>query len=318
MNDNEKPNILLTLPARPVAMTKLDDAYTVHRLWEAEDKTAFLTSIGDRIRAVATSGERGVTAEEMAMLPNLEIISCFSVGVDAVDHEACEARGIPVTNTPDVLSKDVADLAIGLTLMVLRRMLEADRYVRSGRWASEGMMRLATSLQGRKLGILGMGRIGHELARRAEVFDMEIAYHNRRKRDDVVYDYHADLASLARWADVLALTIPGGPATLHMVDKTVLEALGPDGVLINVARGSVVDETALIEALQSGTIAAAGLDVFEKEPNVPQALVDMDNVVLQPHQASATDDTRDAMANLVVDNLKAHFAGQPLLTPYRR
>ena len=315
---NQKPNVLMTLPTRPAAMARLDAAFTIHALWEHKDPQAYLASVGPQVQAVATTGERGLSADEIAQLPNLEIVACFGVGVDAIDHDACDAGGIPVTNTPDVLSQDVADLAMGLVLAVLRRIVEADRYVRAGRWPSEGMLRLGTRLAGRRLGILGMGRIGFELAKRAAAFDLAVAYHNRRQRSDCAYQYFDSLTGLARWSDILVLTLPGGPSTQNLVDEAVLRALGADGVLINVARGSVVDEAALVAALQNGQIVGAGLDVFAAEPNVPSALFALDQVVLQPHQASATDATRDAMANLVVDNLLAHFAGKPLLTRYVR
>jgi lactate dehydrogenase-like 2-hydroxyacid dehydrogenase len=208
-------------------------------------------------------------------------------------------------------------MGLALMLAVLRRVVEGDRYVRAGRWRKEGPMRLAACARGKRLGILGLGRIGKALARRAEALGMRVAYHGRRPQPDIAYPFHGDLVDLARDSDVLALTCPGGAETRGLVDAAVLEALGPAGYLVNVARGSVCDEPALVAALVEGRIAGAGLDVFADEPNVPEALLGLDNVVLQPHAASATDETRDAMAQLVVDNLAAHFAGKPLLTPVR-
>ncbi len=310
----EKPAVLVVWPNRPKAMAELEAAYRLVHLWQAATPEELLEEVGSEIRAIVTTGERGASAQLMDRLPRLEIVACFGVGYDGIDVEACKARGIRVTNTPDVLSRDVADMGLGLILMTLRRLAEADRFVRAGRWL-EGAHPLGTCLAGKKLGILGMGRIGFELARRARVLDMEVAYHNRTKRADVELPYMASLVELARWADVLALTCPGGPATRNLVDAAVLDALGPEGWLINIARGSVVDEPALVAALQAGRIKGAGLDVFADEPRVPEALLGMENVVLQPHNASATEETRDAMAGLVVANLAAHFEGGPLPTP---
>lgn len=310
-----KPDVLVIWPNRPKAMAELEQAYTLHHLWRAEDPEALLEEVGPRIRAVVASGERGASAAMIEGMPKLEIVACFGVGVDATDREACRRRGIPITNTPDVLTEDVADMGLVLMLCVLRRILQGDRWVREGRWAREGSMPLSTTARGRRLGIIGLGRIGKALARRAEVLGMKVAYHGRMQQAEAAYPYHADPVSLARESDVLALCTPGGAETRGLVGRAVLEALGPGGILINIARGSVVDEDALVEALTAGTIAGAGLDVFADEPNVPEALLTLDNVVLQPHAASATVETRDAMAQLVVDNLAAHFAGRPLLTP---
>ena len=267
------------------------------------------------IRAVVTSGERGLSAALIERLPRLEMVACFGVGYDGIDIEACRARGIRVSNTPDVLSRDVADLGMGLMLTTLRRMAEADRYVRNSSWQRQGPMALGTCLAGKKLGVLGLGRIGMELAKRASAAEMVLGYHNRAARDGVDLRYFPSLVELAGWADVLAVACPGGAATRHLVNAEVLAALGPEGWLINIARGSVVDEAALIAALEAGRIKGAGLDVFADEPRVPDSLLAMGNVVLQPHQASATEETRDAMAGLVVANLEAHFHGQALPTP---
>lgn len=309
-----KPPVLVVWPNRPKAMAELEAAYSLAHLWQATDPEALIDNAGAEIRAIVTTGERGASAALIDRLPRLEIVACFGVGYDGIDVEACRKRGIRVTNTPDVLSRDVADMGLGLILMTLRRMGEADRFVRRGDWR-QGAHPLGTCLAGKKLGIVGLGRIGRELAKRARAADMEPAYHNRTRRADVDLPYFASPVELASWADVLVLCCPGGAATRHLVNRAVLDALGPEGWLINIARGSVVDEAALVEALEQGRLKGAGLDVFADEPHVPQALVAMENVVLQPHNASATEETRDAMAGLVVANLAAHFAGKELVTP---
>jgi hydroxypyruvate reductase len=221
---------------------------------------------------------------------------------------------VRVTNTPDVLTDDVADMALGLMLATLRRLCVGDRFVRDGRWARKEALPLATKLTGKRLGILGLGRIGRAIARRAAAFDMVIAYTGRRAHDDVPYRFEPSLAALARDSDILVVAVAGGPDTRGLVDRDVLDALGPAGVLVNIARGTVVDEPALVEALRQGRLGGAGLDVFENEPHVPEALFGLEQVVLQPHQASATHETREAMGRLVLDNLAAHFAGRPLPT----
>jgi lactate dehydrogenase-like 2-hydroxyacid dehydrogenase len=309
-----RPPVLVVWPNRPKAMAELDAGYRLVHLWQAASPEEVIDSDGPEIRAIVTTGERGASAALIERLPRLEVIACFGVGYDGIDVEACRARGIRVTNTPDVLSRDVADMGLGLILMTLRRMAEADRFVRRGDWVQDTLP-LGTCLAGKKLGIVGLGRIGMELAKRARAVDMIPAYHNRSQRADVDLPYFATPIELARWADVLVLACPGGAATHHLVTAEVLEALGPEGWLINIARGSVVDETALVQALETGRIKGAGLDVFADEPRVPEALLAMENVVLQPHSASATEETRDAMAALVVANLDAHFAGRELVTP---
>lgn len=310
----EKPAVLVVWPNRPKAMAELEASYRLVHLWQATEPEALLEAEGRAIRAIVTTGERGASARLMDRLPGLEIVACFGVGYDGIDVEACKARGVRVTNTPDVLSRDVADMGLGLILMTLRRMAEADRFVRAGKWL-EGSHPLGTCTAGKKLGILGMGRIGLELAKRGQVLDMLVGYHNRKERADVELPWFASAVELARWADVLAVACPGGTATRNLVDAEVLEALGPEGWLVNIARGSVVDEPALVKALQEGKIKGAGLDVFADEPRVPEVLLGMENVVLQPHNASATEETRDAMAGLVVANLAAHFRGEDLVTP---
>jgi hydroxypyruvate reductase len=309
----EKPDIVLLSPWYSVAMAELDRHFTVHKLWESDDRDALLASLKDR--CVGLAGSKTCDAATMDALPNVKVIAHCGVGYDGVDVAAATARGLKVSNTPDVLSDDVADFAIALTLATLRRIPQGDRYVRQGRWESEGDMPLAQRMWGRKVGILGMGRIGIEIARRCEAFKMTIAYHSR-SRKDVPYRYYPSLVAMADEVDVLIAIIPGGAGTRHLVDAEVLDALGPNGVFINVARGSVADELALIAALSEGRLGAAGLDVFADEPRVPQALKEMtQNVVLQPHQASATHETRLAMGRLVLENLLAGVTGKPLVTP---
>jgi lactate dehydrogenase-like 2-hydroxyacid dehydrogenase len=309
----DKPDIVVLSPWYQPAMNELDEYFTVHKLYAAEDRQQMLESLRDS--CVGIAGSKVCDAEIMDALPNARVIAHCGVGYDGVDVEAATARGIRVSNTPDVLSDEVADFAVGLTLATLRRIPQGDRFVREGRWEREGNMAFAKRVWGRRLGILGMGRIGLEIALRFAPFRMDIAYHSRARKD-VPYRYVASVLDLAREADILIAIIPGGPATQHMVDREVLDAIGPNGTFINVARGSVVDQDALIAALREGTLGAAGLDVFEDEPHVPQALRDMtDNVVLQPHQASATHETRLAMGRLVLENLRAGIAGKALVTP---
>jgi hydroxypyruvate reductase len=301
-----KPDLLAVAKLAPLLMEPLQGAFTVHTQIDGAPL--------ERIRAVAGSGESKVPAELVARLPALEIVSIMGVGYDGVDVAACKARNVLVTHTPDVLNDDVADLALGLALSIARRLPQADRYVREGRWPS-GPMPLATKLSGARLGIVGMGRIGQAIARRALAFGMSIAYTARSAKPDLPYAFHATPAALAAQSDFLVVITPGGAATRKLIDAEVLKALGPKGYLVNVARGSVVDEAALIDALQNGTIAGAALDVFENEPNVPEALRALDNVVLVPHIGSATGATRGAMAALAFENLRAFFAGEKPPTP---
>ncbi|MEP3667677.1 MAG: 2-hydroxyacid dehydrogenase, partial [Roseibium sp.] len=248
--------------------------------------------------------------------PNLEVISNFGVGYDSIDAVLCGQRGIMVTNTPDVLSDEVADTALGLMIMTVRELSAAERWLRAGNWKpGQNYPLTKATLQGRTLGVFGLGRIGKAIATRAEAFGMTVHYHGRTKQEDVSYPYHATLKGLAEACDTLMVVAPGGASTRHMVNGEILEALGPTGILINVGRGTVVDEAALIHALRSGTILSAGLDVFEDEPSVPQALIEMENTVLLPHVASASVHTRDAMGQLVVDNMSSWFSSGKVLTP---
>lgn len=306
--------ILSVGPMYPASLEAMQSDFNVHVLWQAKDEPALLARVGDRIRGIQCFGPYGANAKLMDALPKLEIIANVGVGVDAIDLDAARQRGLTVTNTPDVLNECVADLAMGLTLATLRRLSLGDRFVRAGSWL-KGAFPLGYKVGGRTMGILGYGRIGKAIAKRAEAFGMHIVYHGRKPQPGAAHKYYAKLADMARDCDVLMVICPGGAATHHIVDAQVLEALGPDGTLINVARGSVVDEPALVRALAEGKLGAAGLDVFEDEPRVPEALFAMDQVVLQPHVGSSTHETRKAMGDLAVDNLRAHFAGKPVLTP---
>jgi lactate dehydrogenase-like 2-hydroxyacid dehydrogenase len=308
-------DILMTKPMLPSITEALDAHFTLHRLWEAPDPVAYLREVGPRIRGLATGASHGRTeVASLDRLPNLEIIATYGVGYDNVEVSEAARRGIMVTNTPEVLNDEVADLTIGLLIATLRQIPQADRYVRAGRWPAANFP-LSATLRGRRIGIVGLGRIGKAIGRRLEGFGVEIAYHGRSRQADVAYSYHPTLTGLAAASDVLIVITPGGAGTRHLIDATILKALGPEGVLINVARGSVVDEQALIEALRNGTILAAGLDVFEDEPRVPQDLIDLDNVVLLPHIASASVHTRKAMGQLLADNLIAWFDGKGPLSP---
>ncbi len=266
------------------------------------------------VRGIAMAGHMEIGESIISKLPNLEIIAKRGAGYETVDVEAATRHGVIVTNTPDVLTDEVADLTLGLMISTVRQIPQADQYLRAGKWVNSPFP-LSPSLRGRKIGIAGLGRIGAALARRIEAMDLEIAYFARNQKPDVAFEYHGSVESLAEATDVLILLVPGGEETKHLIDRRVLTALGPKGILINVARGSVVDEKALIEALENGTIAGAGLDVFADEPNVPEALVTMDNVVLLPHVGSGTNTTREAMGDFVFTNLKSWFAGNGAVTP---
>ncbi|HQZ07401.1 MAG: 2-hydroxyacid dehydrogenase [Rhodoferax sp.] len=308
-----KPEILVVAALWPRYMQALQQAYVVHDRTHLQDPAQF-ASIAARIRGIAASGESKVDADLLARLPALEMISVFGVGYDGVDVAAARARGVPVTNTPDVLTEEVADMGIALMLSIARRIPQADKFVRDGAWPS-AKFPLTRKVSGARLGIVGLGRIGQAIADRASGFGMSIAYTTRHRRDDSPYTYHPSAEALAREVDFMIVITPGGAGTKGLIDAKVLAALGAKGYLINLARGSVVDQPALIHALTTGVIAGAALDVFADEPNVPAELRACDNVVLTPHMASGTWETRGAMADLAFANLQAHFAGKPLLTP---
>jgi len=292
----------------------MESHFTVHKLWQAPDKEKLLAEVAPRVRGVQATGTATVDAALIARLPKLEVIACCGVGYDGIDVGAARQRGIRVTNTPDVLNDCVADLAMGLMIDASRGISRGDRHVRAGKWLKGGVP-LAARVSGKRLGIVGMGRIGRIIARRASGFDMQIAYHARNRVADVPFAYHAKLVDLAKDSDYLVVIVPGGKETFHLVDEAVMRALGPKGILVNVARGTVVDEAAMVKCLQEGALGGAALDVFEDEPKVPEALWTMENVVLVPHIGSGTRETRAAMCKLTIDNLVAHFSGRPLLTP---
>ena len=311
-SSNARPDILLAATLSTYLTECLATHFNCHVLQQLS--ASELAAIAPKIRAMACKGDSPITPALMAQFSALELIAVFGVGYDGIDVSAAQERGIHVTHTPDVLNDDVVDLAMGLLLNTARQLPQAERFARSGQWP-QAPFKLTTKVSGARMGIVGLGRIGLAIATRASAFGMHISYHNRSPRSDVSYRYVADLKTLASEVDFLVLSMPGGKDTRMLINAEVLEALGPQGYLINVARGSVVDEAALISALEQGRIAGAGLDVFAHEPHIPAALTALDNVVMTPHIASGTVATRTAMADLVVRNLLAHFNGQPLLTP---
>jgi lactate dehydrogenase-like 2-hydroxyacid dehydrogenase len=286
----------------------------LHRLWLEPNPDVWLAEWGPRIRAIALASHVRADETYMRRFPNLEIISSFGVGYDHIDGKAAERLGIIATNTPGVLDDEVADTALGLVLMTVRQLPQAERYLRAGLWP-KGAYPLTPSLRGRTVGIIGLGRIGKAIATRISGFGLDVVYHGRNPQAGVAYRYYPSLIEMAKASDILIVVAPGGPTTRHIVNGEVLEALGADGVLINIARGSLVDETALIEALKTGKILAAGLDVYEDEPNVPAELIALENAVLLPHVGSASVKTRQAMAECVVGNIFAWADGKPPLTP---
>jgi lactate dehydrogenase-like 2-hydroxyacid dehydrogenase len=287
----------------------------LQRLWLEADPEAWLARQGPRLRAIASNGHQfPIDAGVMSRLPKLEIVASFGVGYEHIDAKWAGEHGIIVTNTPGVLDDEVADIAIALTIMAVRRLPQAERFLRAGEWPTSSFP-LTASLNGRTMGILGLGRIGKAIARRAQSFGLEIVYHGRHAQPDVPHRFYPSLTEMAKACDILMVAAPGGPETRRLVGAEVLRALGPDGVIVNIARGTLVDEQALIEALRTGTILAAGLDVYENEPNVPAELIALDNAVLLPHVGSASVKTRRAMADCVVDNFVAWSEGKPPLTP---
>lgn len=311
-----KPHILQVGPYPEWDQGPLDDAFHAHRYFEAADKAAFLAEVGPNIRGIATRGELGADAAMIAACPKLEIISVYGVGFDAVDLGAARARGIRVTNTPDVLTNDVADLGVAMMLVQSRGMIGAETWVRDGSWAAKGLYPLQRRVWGKRAGVLGLGRIGFEVAKRLAGFDMQIAYSDVAAKDHgAQWEYIADPVALAARSDFLFVTLAASAATRHIVGARVIEALGPEGMLINISRASNIDEEALLAALETGRLGSAALDVFEGEPKLNRRFLKLPNVLVQPHHASGTFETRKAMGQLVRDNLAAHFAGRPLLTP---
>jgi D-3-phosphoglycerate dehydrogenase len=313
----QRPDILLAVPLIDAAMAALDSRFVVHRLWDVADRGAFLSGIADRVRGAATTGATGLNADVIDRLPKLEVVASYGVGTDAIDLATCRRRGIGVSNTPDVLTEEVADFAMALLLASARRIPQADAYVRRGDYRRDGkdMYPLTRRVRGKKVGIVGLGQIGRAFARLCPAFGMDVAWYGPRPKPDVPYRHVGDLVQLAREVDYLVLTCKGGSDTAGLINAAVLTALGPKGTLVNVARGSVVDEQALVAALKDGRLGAAALDVYVDEPNAPPELFAMDSVVIQPHVASGTVETRGAMGQLVVDNLVSWFDHRKLLTP---
>ncbi len=310
----DKPDVLFARPLYSYSLDEVAGFCTAHKLWEAEDPDALLAAVAQTCRAAVT---RAVFTENwMTKLPQLGIIAVCGVGYEGVDLEVARSRGIVVTNTPDVLTEEVADYGVALLLAAARRIVAGDRYVRERRWPKEGAMAYGQRVHGKRLGILGLGRIGMAIARRCEAFGMEIGYHNRNQRDDLAYPYFEDAVSLGDWADYFIVITPGGEGTRHLVDASVMSAIGPEGILVNVGRGPTVDDEALASALREGRLGLAALDVFADEPKVPEDFLDLeDKLILQPHQASATHDTRRAMSQLCMDNVRAFLDGSTPLTP---
>ena len=313
---SEKIDLLIHGPNKPIVDNGFSDQFVLHHFETTHDLERLTAEVAAKVRGMAITYNtvRG-DARMLARFPRLEIIAAFGVGYDHVDVAWARDHSIMVTNTPDVLTEEVADIAMGLLIATLREFVKADRYLRSGLWQAAQYPLSVGSLRDRKIGMVGMGRIGQAIARRLDASRVQVVYHSRKPAPGVTHKHYADLIEMAKAVDTLILIVPGGPGTAKMINAEVMKALGPRGVIINVARGTVMDEQALIAALRSGTILAAGLDVFEKEPNVPEELKALQNVVLLPHIGSASVVTRNAMDQLVVDNLRAWFAGKPPLTP---
>jgi lactate dehydrogenase-like 2-hydroxyacid dehydrogenase len=312
-----KPEIVLIGPLKPLVVNGLEAACTVHKAAEAKDSDAFFAAHAN-VRAIACSATTElIPGSFMARFPQLQIVASFGVGYDHMDVKYAAAHGIVVTNTPDVLTEEVADTALGLLLCAVREFPQAERFLRAGKWAQQGFPLSKATLRNRTVGIVGMGAIGQAIARRLDAFGVPVVYHARNKRPQLPYRHYPGLLDMAREVDTLMVIVPGGAATANMIDGQVLDALGPNGILINMARGSVVDEPALITALKEQRILAAGLDVYAKEPEVPAELIAMDNVVLFPHLGSASVHTRDKMDQLVVDNIAAWAEHKPPLTPVK-
>jgi len=310
-----KPEMLLIGVATPRMMEQFEATFKIHQLSEINDFDVWIVESGDKIAAIATNGHDGVKSDIIDALPNLKVISCYGVGYDAIDTSVAVERGIMVTHTPGVLNADVANMAVLLMLATSRCLIRDDQRVRSGNWAKNGNAPLTRSIEGKKVGILGLGRIGGEIAHKLEIFNCEIVYHNRTPKPDVAYAYYDNLIKMAGDVDYLIAITPGGAATNKIVNAQVLDALGPEGTFINVARGSVVDEAELVAALKDGRLGWAGLDVFANEPNVPSELFALENVILTPHTASATVETRQAMGDLTVENLVRFFKEGTVSTP---
>jgi hydroxypyruvate reductase len=309
-----KPELLVLTPIYAPTLAELEREFVVHKLWTAPNPDAFLHAVSGKIRGAVTSGLAGFSRPYIEALPKLEIIACFGTPRGTVDLAAAKERRVIVTNTPDSTAEPVADLAVGLIIAVMRRICEADRFVREGKWL-QGLPQMGRELGGKTCGIVGLGKIGKEIARRLQAFRMSVCYYGPREKQDAGYPYYADLESMARQSDCLVVACPATPATRNLIDARILDALGPEGFLVNVARGSIVDEAALIAALTTRRIAGAGLDVFWNEPRVPPELIGLENVVIVPHIGSSTREIREGRGAKLLANLRAHFAGKPVLTP---
>lgn len=312
-----KPVLLSTGWMMPLVTRQIEEAFEVHWLNKVADWDRLFADIGPRIEAVCTGALTNVATDAamIAKMPNLKIISNYGVGYDSINVPAAKAQGVVITHTPEVLNEEVADMAVGLLIATVREFNHAEAYLRSGEWAQKGEFRYTPSLRDRHVGMIGFGRIGKAIGKRLEGFGVPLSYFGRTKQPDVAYPFYNDLVAMARDVDTLVAILPGGPATQGLINKAVLEALGPRGIVINVARGSVVDEAALIDALKSRTIQSAGLDVYVNEPKIDPAFLELDNVTLLPHVGSGSQFTRDKMGQLTVDNLLAYKAGKPPLTP---
>ena len=311
----DRKDVLLLGPLKPVVVNGLEAVCSVHKVAAAKDRDAFVTAHRDVLAIACSATTERIPGEFMALFPKLQIVSSFGVGYDHMDVKWAAAHGVILTNTPDVLTEEVADTALGLLLCTVRELPQAERYVRAGKWRERDYPLSKASLRNRTVGLVGMGAIGQAIARRLEAMQVPVVYHTRQQRAHLAYRHYANLVEMADDVDILLAIVPGGPGTRNMINAEVLDALGPDGILINMARGSVVDEPALIKALRDRRIMAAGLDVYATEPEVPAELIAMDNVVLFPHLGSASVDTRTKMDQLIVDNILAWAQGRPPLTP---
>lgn len=312
-----KQEVLVMYPARPKAMAQLEDNYTLHRYDKAQDKQAFLAEFGPSCSAIVINGHSPLKESDLQYLPNLKIVTCSSAGFESIDVDALTKRNIHFTNSSDALLDEVADVALMLTLASRRQLVRAHDYVATGDWGKKGMYPLLSSFKGKRAGIIGLGNIGKAIAKRFEPLGLELGY-TARSSKKVAYTYFSELKALAKWSDILVIAVPGGAQTDGLVDREILEALGEVGTLINIARGSVVDEPEMIIALKEGKLGAAGLDVYWNEPNPNKALTSLNNVTLYPHHASGTVETRDEMSQLVVENLAAYYLGKELLTPINK
>jgi lactate dehydrogenase-like 2-hydroxyacid dehydrogenase len=312
---SEKIDLLIYGPSKPLIENGFSDQFVLHKYETQPDLERLPAGVAEKLRGIAVTGLVPTNGAVLGKYPNVEIISSFGVGYDHIDAKYAAANNIIVTNTPDVLTEEVADVALGLFIATAREFIKADKYVRSGLWLTQGYPLTVGSLRDRKVGMVGMGRIGQAIARRLDASLVPVVYHSRNPAAGIAYQHYPNLVEMAKAVDTLIVITPGGPSTANLVNAEVMQALGPRGIIVNVARGSVIDEPALIQALKSGTILAAGLDVFAQEPKVPDELKALQNVVLLPHVGSASVVTRNAMDQMVVDNLKLWFGGKPVLTP---